>query len=43
MKLFSAAWTWYVAEYGPATGEAFGFVQGFAESGAISTSATSRS
>ncbi len=31
VKLFSAAWTWYVTEYDPATGEAFGFVRGFAD------------
>ena len=31
VKLFSRAWTWYVTEYDPATGEAFGFVEGFAD------------
>ena len=31
VKLFSCVngWTWYVTEYDPATGEAFGLVQGF--------------
>lgn len=31
IKLFSClnGWTWYVTEYDPATGEAFGLVQGF--------------
>lgn len=33
VKLFSSvsAWTWYVTEYDPATGEAFGLVEGFAD------------
>lgn len=31
VKLFSRAWTWYVTEYDPATGEAFGLVEGFAD------------
>lgn len=31
VKLFSRAWTWYVTEYDPATGEAFGFVGGFSD------------
>lgn len=33
VKLFSSVSgrTWYVTEYDPATGEAFGFVQGFAD------------
>ena len=31
VKLFSCAWTWYVTEYDPATGEAFGLVEGFAD------------
>lgn len=31
VKLFSRAWTWCVTEYDPATGEAFGFVEGFAD------------
>lgn len=31
VKLFSCinGWTWYVTEYDPATGEAFGLVEGF--------------
>lgn len=33
VKLFScvSGWTWYVTEYDPATGEAFGLVEGFAD------------
>lgn len=33
VKLFSSVsgWTWYVTEYDPATGEAFGLVEGFAD------------
>ena len=31
VKLFSRAWTWYVTEYDPATGEALGIVEGFAD------------
>ena len=31
VKLFSRAWTWCVTEYDPATGEAFGLVEGFAD------------
>ena len=33
VKLFScvSGWTWYVTEYDPATGEAFGLVKGFAD------------
>ncbi|MFQ7190091.1 MAG: DUF2958 domain-containing protein [Collinsella sp.] len=32
VRLFSCVngWTWYVTEYDPATGEAFGLVEGFA-------------
>lgn len=33
VKMFScvSGWTWYVTEYDPATGEAFGLVEGFAD------------
>lgn len=31
VKLFGRAWTWYVTEYDPATGEAFGLVEGLAD------------
>lgn len=33
VRLFSrvSGWTWYVTEYDPATGEAFGLVEGFAD------------
>lgn len=33
VRLFSSVsgWTWYVTEYDPATGEAFGLVEGFAD------------
>lgn len=44
VKLFSSvsAWTWYVTEYDPATGEAFGLVEGFADEWATSPSLSSR-
>lgn len=33
VKLFScvSGWTWYVTEYDPESGEAFGFVKGYAD------------
>lgn len=33
VRLFScvSGWTWYVTEYDPVTGEAFGLVEGFAD------------